>query len=131
MEYKASQELLLDSEDPEVRPLFFCLEVYTLGLPWSKYELEDPEVRLRVFWNIKSCLVCYGNFDKYIFICGDSIFGGGVKYIVGPMRIVLRIPNDFLSFWCFARTICVQGGWVDTHHFAEEGGELAQVVLIF
>ena len=24
-----------------------------------------------------------------------------------------------------------EGGWVDTHHFAEEGGELAQVVLIF
>ena len=62
MEYKASQELLLDSEDPEVS-----------------------------FWIVPL-------YDNLTFV---------------PFHISSK------------------GGWVDTHHFAEEGGELAQVDLLW
>ena len=37
--------------------------------------------------------------------------------------------NDNLTFAPFH--ISFKGGWLDTHHFAEEGGELAQVDLLW
>ena len=85
MEYKASQELLLDSEDPEVRlrPLFFCLKDYTLVLPLSKYELEDPEVRLRVLC-LEYQVMCCGNLDKFMFI---SIVIGVLEELFQPFCV--------------------------------------------
>ena len=83
MEYKASQELLLDSEDPEVRPLFFCLETHTLVLPWSKYDIEDPEVRLRVLC-LEYQVMCCGNLDKFMFI---SIVIGVLEELFQPFCV--------------------------------------------
>ena len=51
----------------------------------------------------------------------DRSFGGVISAI---LCLEFQITFDYFEK-------CVQGGWVDTHHFAEEGGELAQVVLIF
>ena len=46
------------------------------------------------------------------------------------LRWIWIVPlNDNLTFAPFH--ISFKGGWLDTHHFAEEGGELAQVDLLW